>query len=270
MHNLRLTLALLMGTFCATLTTAQNSLHKELVFKTYNAELKYNDNIYFDIHTVYPVSGPRPLVDSLCTAISNHLFEHRAFTEEGHSRISTIPAGTNLNPLLFQEAKEFVAYGMELEKEVSDPSLARWNYTQDISVLEESTHYVSLWIEGYFDGGGAHGMPWEAGMSFNNANGKIITWKTLFTPYGLRALNNIIYQHLESQYFEGEAPELWGGVSELLERAGLPVLSYKGVGVHYSPYSIGPYAMGRPQCIIPYSAVEKFMTPLGRQLINGR
>ena len=147
MHNLRLTLALLMGTFCATLTTAQNSLHKELVFKTYNAELKYNDNIYFDIHTVYPVSGPRPLVDSLCTAISNHLFEHRSFTEEGHSRIATIPAGTNLAPLLYQEAKEFVAYGMELEKEVSDPSWARWNYTQDISVLEESTHYVSLWIE---------------------------------------------------------------------------------------------------------------------------
>ena len=180
------------------------------------------------------------------------------------------PLGTDLTPLLEKAGRKFFQDNLEAYSDVPEYTI-RDSYQQEIKLIAVTSNYLSFKFDGYYYCGGAHGLPWEFGLSFNCSNGKVITWEDLFTPNGLKILNPMIDYYLRAQYFEGEEEgdiEFWCKQSELVDYASFPVLTQKGLTVHFSAYAIGPYAIGMPTCTIPYNVIAEFMTPFGKKLTH--
>ena len=138
----------------------------------------------FEVSFDYPVSGPRPLIDSLRTKISNLVFSYEFFYESeprGKDKLLP-PIGDELNTLLYHEGMHYFTQAVKNYAEVMeyDPEYrVSDSYTQKIKLIAQSTHYVSYHTEGYIYTGGAHGTPWDHGLSFYRTNGKVITWEDL-------------------------------------------------------------------------------------------
>jgi hypothetical protein len=68
------------------------------------------------------------------------------------------------------------------------------------------------------------------------------------------------------------------GANDSLQRAGFSVdeveltdnyfLSPQGLGFHWDPYEIAPYAEGYVEAIIPYTEIENLLSPEGQRLIR--
>ena len=280
MNKLRVTIALLLITLCATTAVAQFlnfNLSQDFRVKTYNTQLSHG-NMTYEISVDFPISGPRPLIDSIRTHIFDRLFAYDSFSGDDDASMTykVPPLGTDLTPLLEKAGKKFIQDNLKANSEMqeSDPEYTISNsYQQKIKLIAVTSNYVSFKFDGYYYSGGAHGMPWEFGLSFNCSNGKVITWEDLFTPNGLKILNPMIDYYLRAQYFADEEEgdiEFWCKQSELVDYASFPVLTQKGLTVHFSAYAIGPYAIGMPTCTIPYNVIAEFMTPFGKKLTHQR
>ncbi len=271
MSHLRNTLALLMGAFITTTMTqcSAPTAQKDLVVKNYFAEKDYDPEDYVDygVFVDYPVSGPSPLVDSICAAICNVIFLHN------EAPTPTIPAGTDLTPVLNRELNAFVQHARkanaELRKEMPNYCPDYW-FRHSISLTDNNERYVTYYFSGDYNEGGAHGNPWEYGMSFDRTTGSAIQWDDILTPSGLKAFNDLVYQKIMTEYFAADGFEPWCKPSEMLLNAHpCSALTAEGIKVHYAPYSIGPFSIGAPYCTIPYGVVQTLLTPYGKKLIFG-
>lgn len=276
MNKLRLTIALLLITLCAPTAVAQFlnfDLNQDFKVKTYNIQLSHGDMTY-EISVDFPISGPRPLIDSIRTHVFDELFTYELFSEDYDASMTykLPPLGTDLTPLLEKAGRKFFQDKLEVYSDDPEYTIRDW-YQQEIKFIAVTSNYVSFKFDGYYYCGGAHGFPWEFGLSFNCSNGKVITWEDLFTPNGLKILNPMIDYFLRKQYFDSEEYgdiEFWCKQSELVDNASFPVLTQKGLTVHFSAYAIGPYAIGMPTCTIPYNVIAEFMTPFGKKMTHQR
>lgn len=274
MNKLRITIALLLITLCATTAVAlflNFNQSQDFKVKTYNTQLSHGDMTY-KISVDFPISGPRPLIDSIRTHVFDELFTYESFSGEDDTSMTykLPPLGTDLTPLLEKAGRKFFQDNLEVYSDVPEYTI-RNSYQQEIKFIAVTSNYVSFKFNGYYYGGGAHGLPWEFGLSFNCSNGKVITWEDLFTPNGLKILNPVIEYYLRAQYFADEEEsdvDFWCKQSELVNYASFPVLTQKGLTVHFCAYSIGPYAIGMPTCTIPYNVIAEFMTPFGKKLTH--
>lgn len=274
MNKLRVTIALLLITLCATTAVAlflNFNQSQDFKVKTYNTQLSHGDMTY-EISVDFPISGPRPLIDSIRTHVFDELFTYESFSGKDDTSMTykLPPLGTDLTPLLEKAGRKFFQDNLEAYSDVPEYTI-RDSYLQKIKLIAVTSNYVSFKFNGYYYGGGAHGIPWEFGLSFNCSNGKVITWEDLFTPNGLKILNPMIEYYLRAQYFADEEEgdvDFWCKQSELVDYANFPVLTSKELTVHFSAYSIGPYAIGMPTCTIPYNVIAEFMTPFGKKLTH--
>ena len=82
MNKLRLTIALLLITLCITTAVAQFlnfNQSQDFKVKTYNTQLSHGDMTY-EISVDFPISGPRPLIDSIRTHVFDELFAYESFS----------------------------------------------------------------------------------------------------------------------------------------------------------------------------------------------
>lgn len=263
MNKLRVTIALLLITLCVTTAVAQFlnfNQSQDFKVKTYNTQLRHGDMTY-EISVDFPVSGPRPLIDSIRTHVFDELFAYESFSGDDDASMTykLPPLGTDLTPLLEKAGRKF--FQDKLEAYSDDPEYTiRDSYQQEIKLIAVTSNYVSFKFDGDYYCGGAHGLPWEFGLSFNCSNGKVITWEDLFTPNGLKILNPMIDYYLRAQYgSESEEPIDW-----VENYASFPVLTSKGLTV----YAGDPYARGMLTCTIPYNVIAEFMTPFGKKLTH--
>ena len=274
MNKLRVTIALLLITLCATTAVAQFlnfNQSQDFKVKTYNTQLSHGDMTY-EISVDFPISGPRPLIDSIRTHVFDELFTYASSSGKDDTSMTykLPPLGTDLTPLLEKAGRKFFQDNLEVYSDIPEYTI-RNSYQQEIKFIAVTSNSVSFKFDGYYYGGGAHGIPWEFGLSFNCSNGKVITWEDLFTPNGLKILNPMIEYYLRAQYFADEEEDdvdFWCKQSELVDYANFPVLTSKGLTVHFSAYAIGPYAIGMPTCTIPYNVIAEFMTPFGKKLTH--
>lgn len=274
MNKLRVTIALLLITLCVTTAVAlflNFNQSQDFKVKTYNTQLSHGDMTY-EISVDFPISGPRPLIDSIRTHVFDELFTYESFSKKDDTSMTykLPPLGTDLTPLLEKAGRKFFQDNLEVYSDVPEYTI-RDSYQQEIKFIAITSNYVSFKFDGYYYCGGAHGFPWEFGLSFNCSNGKVITWEDLFTPNGLKILNPVIDYYLRAQYFADEEEgdvDFWCKQSELVDYANFPVLTSKGLTVHFSAYAIGPYAIGMPTCTIPYNVIAEFMTPFGKKLTH--
>lgn len=167
-----------------------------------------------------------------------------------------------------QDVKAMVEFDRNefLSPETGSPQSFLQNF---IKMKEDNDRYVTYYCESWLYMGGAHGTSYEEGATFSKNTGERFTFKMFKDP---ELLTEMIKVALQKQYFE---PLLEGTdvtfeeavYSEVAESFPLPVaepwIQNDSVYFVYQNYEIAAYALGLPQCGIPYEKLKKDLTEEG-------
>lgn len=140
-------------------------------------------------------------------------------------------------------------------------------YESSISVLWQTPNLLTLWDSGYdYSAGGAHGMPWGFGRTFDLKNLRVLTMDDIITKAGRPALLKMIIATLKEEYADGW--EMAIEEESIDFPACDPSLVKEGVAFDYGAYEIGAYALGMPQALIPYDKIKPYLTPEVKELLG--
>ena len=152
-------------------------------------------------------------------------------------------------------------FSKQREEITEDDEWARehpWEIDYEINIDTITPHYVSLIFSGYDYRGGAHGMPWNYGITFMKSNGHTMTWNDFFTNKEL--VRPFISEYLDQDIIENVAeycnlPEDSDPPAPSLD----PWLHGDTVVINYTAYEIGPYAIGMPSAYIPAKKAKRIL-----------
>jgi len=125
-------------------------------------------------------------------------------------------------------------------------------YEMEISPEAACSEFVTMYFTGYEYWGGAHGMPYEYGITFRTSDGHAMEWSD-FTkrPEFLRPT---ISKHLD--------PNLLDDPTKIRPLPAItPWLRGDNLVFKYSAYEIAPYASGMPEAEVHYSEITEYLTP---------
>lgn len=159
-------------------------------------------------------------------------------------------------------------YGNEILKNLphSQDSLESYStFTLRIKTIYETEKLVTYQVDKdlYF-AGGAHGVNSIYGITFRKSDGKI------FDKHIVMTIPQTVLKRELKNYF-GQTEEniediLFSPYIEMPERE--PFFTKEGLMFIYQQYEIAPYVYGHPQFVLPYSEVEKYLTPPALNLIK--
>lgn len=154
-------------------------------------------------------------------------------------------------------------------------------YTLNISfkVLRNDQKVVVIKMAAYEFTGGAHGNPSFAFFQYDVKNKRMIGEEEIFLNKKDPKLIEIVVDALakKSEYFFQD-----GGVTKSmffdfddkekftasLAESGNVAFAEKGIMFKYGAYAIGPYVIGEPEIVIPYSEVEPFLTSYAKVIFE--
>lgn len=132
-----------------------------------------------------------------------------------------------------------------------------FGFTSEVEAAAERADRktVSLKEEGYFYAGGAHGMYWHSGVSFDTESGNILTLSDVITDYD--ELYEYVKEELPKVY---DKDMFFENYEELLEEYFADpdsvesnwYLDSEGLQMVFNPYLLGPYASGIQMVTVPY------------------
>lgn len=216
-------------------------------------DMSENTRFSVDYSAQYPVSGPELLVDSV-----------RAFIADA----AGLPAGTDLSDgsrLMETAGKQ----ALSVAKEEGGFGPAGGESILSVKLEYQTPRYVTFSVLTYEYTGGANGMGISRGVTFDAATGATLGWN-IFSSEGKEKLSKLVETALCKQYFE--VPD-WKTYRESWDQDfALPTLppafTKDGVTFYYTPYEIGPYAAGAPECTLPYAEMAPLMTPEAAALVK--
>ena len=136
----------------------------------------------------------------------------------------------------------------------------------------DSADFLTYEVAGYDYTGGAHGMPFFYGVTFDKEDGTKLGWDIFADTTQLAP---IIKKHIEEYFNETDGEEsdleecLFDGVYDNFPLPYLePWFAPTGVKFVYSAYEIAPYVAGMPECTVPYKEVEKYFSDKAKALLK--
>lgn len=231
-----------------------------------------------DLAYSFPVSGPQPLVDSLRAYLSSELvWIGDDYSDEGveSKPYSNIADGKGMINYYAKNAYKSISKTLD---EIDDPEVA-WKpeISKFVMKLNETDRYVTYYSSFYSYSGGAHGMAFEYGTTFDKKTGVML--RNVLNPKDVKALQPILRAGVESyfrRWYEKEH-DAESRVKTDMEALSLEngIIPLPGSGVYLSPegvvfiyglYEIGAYAIGMPTFTVPYKKIGKFLSPEARHL----
>lgn len=230
----------------------------DLEFKTENKyfvdSLEENDvNIRYTLNLDIPVSGNPVLVDSVKEWM--HSLLGKTYEDEP----------TFDDDMLRHYAAEYFQY---CDEEGLFNGLGAY-LEKAATVVADSANFLSYEVDGYDYTGGAHGMPFSYGVTFNKEDGSQLGWDifadtTKLAPIVKDALYSY-FGHVEMNLEEC----LFDGVADNFPLPYIaPWLVPEGVKFIYSAYEIAPYAAGMPVCVVPFKKVEKYLSDKAKNVLK--
>ena len=233
-----------------------DNLEFETEHKHFRDSLEANGSeAYYDIDIDVPVSGPQALVDSIKDMIAKHLGKSWKGKKDFSDEMLAHYANEYYNETILASDSE---YGFNSGLDMT------------FSVITNTEKFVTYEIEGYDYRGGAHGLPFSNGVTFDKTDGSQLGWE-IFTD--TTALAPIFKKYIAGYFHETSDVE----IDEILFDepakkfplpATAPWLVEDGVAIIYSAYEIAPYASGLPTATIPTAAIEKYLTPKAKELLK--
>lgn len=160
------------------------------------------------------------------------------------------------NTILKLDYKEVEQSAKEMESE--ETSLLPYSAYQDFKVTYNKNGIVSIFTNDYLYTGGAHGYGSNRGYNFDLKTGKKLKLKDLFknNAYKTVIYNEIIKQiNKNKDTFDSNAPEI---VKENLDYSEF-YITKDGIIICFQEYEIACYAVGRPQFLIPFKLINKYL-----------
>lgn len=160
---------------------------------------------------------------------------------------------------LVQLAKEDYDYRDEVGKEYF------WGYYsyEEAELARSDSSVVSLRITYSDYTGGAHGMYGFDGKTFDAESGELLEFADILTD--AEGFYEKAGEYISAKLYEEYGDELWGDYKESVAQAfgedGQPCwyLNAAGIVIAYSPYELGPYAMGAPEVLLPYAEFRDYI-----------
>lgn len=122
------------------------------------------------------------------------------------------------------------------------------------TVFRDDKRFVSLYIETYYYGGGAHGMPSRIAYNISPKEGKNLTLGDMFKPgYDYATPINAFIMAQIAENPENYFPEGFKTVSDKT----IFVVDSSHLHIIFPPYEIAPYSSGFPTFAIPLSDFGK-------------
>lgn len=123
-----------------------------------------------------------------------------------------------------------------------------------ISLLEFNSSYA----------GGAHGNYGYSAISIDSKTGKILDFKDFIRDDAIAEFYGRFISYISEQLYQEYGEDLYPDYQDTLEK--IPegciatwYLDASGIGFIFDPYLLGPYAMGAPEVLVPYSVIEKYI-----------
>ena len=146
------------------------------------------------------------------------------------------------------------------------PFVSGNEYSTSIYVMWETPNLLTLWDGGYeYAAGGAHGMPWGYGTTFDLKNLRELAFDDIITQAGHEAVMKMIIAQLQEEYGD---TDMLNAPGEIGFPGTDPALDAEGVRFDYGAYEIGPYALGMPGVVIPYEKMKPYLTPEVKELLD--
>lgn len=243
--------------------------------KSYSTNKGIVDLAYF-----FPKSGPQPLVDSIRAYLSSEMRKVTDFIVYDGVRAQSYKNLADGKGMINYYAK--IAYtNVKLSFEELEDSNLSWTpaFSRYVMKENETNRYVSYTSSVYIYSGGAHGMSGTYGVTFDKKTGAML--RNILKVKNVKELQPILRAGVESYFRSCEEDNGTHNVSSrvkedmeglFLEKGIIPLpkdevyLSPKGVVFVYGQYEIGPYAIGMPTFTVPYSKIEKFLSPEAQRL----
>ena len=215
----------------------------------------------------WPTKGERVIVDSLRKHICDLL---------GHDDIDSPKAIQDYGQSLFESLS--IDWHDVYDDMAPDDRLGAFSKEHDITLLTQTSRYVTYFYRTFEYGGGAHGFTTEVGFTFRKSDGKQIP---LLTNTDSPQLAKLIKEGIKS-FFAG-GPDKTMTDEEVLEflfaeevetldnlpiPGNSPYLTDTGVVFLYTQYEIAPYSSGIITFEVPFADVLPFLTPEAKALIQ--
>ena len=207
----------------------------------------------------YPTGGNKALVKGVREWVGNRLgIMAKTFTFSDDKQAADAGVDVNAKVSAFVQAYAAqIASNMDrLNKGNGGRNCA---LTASINRVWENDRYVSFEVDGYYYTGGAHGMSFCNGATFDKQTGKQVT-----LIQGDAALQKMLTERLKKasgvEHFSEEPVPMPKAVPYVVAGGKIKFI--------YQPYEIGAYAIGRPECeFYPYE-LDKWLTKDGKVLMN--
>ena len=219
----------------------------------------YKDNRHELILSVdYPTAGNKALVKGVRAWIGNRLgIMTKAFNfSDDKQGEAGVDVNAKVSAFVQAYAAQIASNMDRLNKGNGGRNCA---LTASFSRVWENNRYVSFEVDGYYYTGGAHGMSFCNGATFDKQTGKLVT-----LIQGDATLQKMLTERLKKtsgvEHFSEEPVPM--------PKAAPYVVAGGKIKFIYQPYEIGAYAIGRPECeFYPYE-LDKWLTKDGKVLIN--
>jgi hypothetical protein len=165
----------------------------------------------------------------------------------------------DIGKILLANKKDFLTGYLADNKDLPDSEAHSpvLNYTeqQNLLIVYQSPTIVSFSNFNYSYSGGAHGNYATSYTAVDPSTGKKIALSGVLSPLGIKQLNKLLEKNFRKTFKLAATEPLTeaGLFNNKIEANGNFFLTGKGIGFGYSPYEIGPYAMGGLDIFIPYT-----------------
>lgn len=147
-----------------------------------------------------------------------------------------------------------------------------WTFEKHVTVACDMPHYLTYVYEASEYTGGAHGMSYAFGVTFDKETGQRIDESILKNAndpeFRALLLNGLLEYFIEDDPYTGDSLEdyLLIDVDEL--ELGNISLTDKGVVIKYQLYEIAPYSAGMPEVNLTFDQIKPFLSQKGLALIG--
>jgi len=167
---------------------------------------------------------------------------------------------------------EINEYKAEFEgDEIPEYALA-WTQETHVTMVYNQPHYVTMLAVASEYRGGAHGMHYVFGTTFDKNTGRSID-RSILKDTDSEAFKSMLQRELLKYFTENDGNEN-GSLDEylLISPETVPIgnvsLTDKGVIIMYQPYEIAPYVAGLPEVLLTFDEVKPFLSAKGLALIG--
>lgn len=259
MKKTLLTLAMIIGALLPAVQTMADPLGCTIPVTSYH--FRDSAKIVKNGYTTYDVKIDMPEYGTISDVARDSVYARIIATDKKVSA-GKMPVDIyqDLDRVFKEKAKDFFDLHKKdaVDSEMEEHGLPYY-FEMEIRPEAVCSEYITMYFTGYEYWGGAHGMPFEYGVTILTSNGHSLVWD----DYSKRPeyMRPIISKHLDPSLFEDPTK-----IRPL--PATNPWLRGDMLVFKYGAYEIAAYAAGMPEAEVHYSKLTEFLTPLVMKLCN--